>query len=247
MRNTRNVRLDRLLANSGYGSRTAVKELIRSGKVCVSGTVVTDSSFHIDDPEHQAISIDGKNIKATLYLHYIMNKPEGCITALEDRKHPTVAGYIPDNLLTAGIFPVGRLDIDTTGLIILTNNGTLCHRLTGPSWDVPKTYYLEAQGKYFDDTDVNILAEGIRLGPNAVCKPAEFKILTSSSGLLTITEGKYHQVKKMILALGGKVNRLERRSVGPLILPDDLAPGEIRELSDEQTAVLYETVGLEYP
>jgi 16S rRNA pseudouridine516 synthase len=241
------MRLDRLLANSGYGSRTTVKELIRSRKVCINGTVITDSSFHVDTSPQPDISISGKNIRTTLFLHYMMNKPSGCITALDDRKHQTVAEFIPDNLLTAGIFPVGRLDIDTTGLLILTNNGTLCHRLTGPSWHIPKTYYLEAGGKYFDETDVKILAEGIRLGPNTVCRPAELRILTSSSGLLTITEGKYHQVKKMILALGGKVTKLERRSMGPLALPDDLGPGEIRELTDEQIVSLYKAAGLEYP
>ncbi len=239
------MRLDRILANSGYGSRTTVKELIRSGRVSVSGIRITDSSFHVDGLKRHEISIDDMSIRTSLYLHYMMNKPAGCITALEDRKHPTVSEYIPDNLLTAGIFPVGRLDIDTTGLLILTNNGTLCHRLTGPSWHVPKTYYLEAQGKYFDENDVRILAEGIRLGPNLVCRPAGFKILTSSSGLLTITEGKYHQVKKMILALGGNVTKLERRTMGPLELPSDLRPGEIRELSDDRVKLLYEAVGLE--
>lgn len=241
------MRLDRLLANSGYGSRTAVKELIRSGSVCVGDRVITDSAYSIDGARSHDITIDGAKVRTTIFLHYMMNKPAGCITALEDRKHVTVAEYIPDNLLTAGIFPVGRLDIDTTGLLILTNNGTLCHRLTGPLWKAAKTYYLEAEGKYFDEDDIRTLREGVTLGTGVKSRPAEFKILSSSSGLLTITEGKYHQVKRMILAIGGKVTRLERRSMGPLELPGDLAPGEIRELTDEQITSLYDSVGLKIP
>lgn len=238
------MRLDRLLANSGYGSRTTVKELIRSGSVTVDGTVIKDSAFHVDPSQSPDICINDTKAKTTLFLHYIMNKPAGCITALDDIKHKTIADYIPGNLLTAGIFPVGRLDIDTTGLLILTNNGTLCHRLTGPSWGIRKTYYLEAQDKFFDERDIEILAHGLPLGSDIVCKPAKLEILSSSCALLTISEGKYHQVKRMIKALGGTVNRLERLSMGPVILPKDLSPGEIRELTDKQIADLYDSVGL---
>lgn len=234
------------MANSGYGSRTTVKELIRSQDVRVNGVIVTDSSFHVDPSQDNDIIIGGIPIRTTLFLHYIINKPMGCITALEDKRHPTIADHIPDNLLTAGIFPVGRLDLDTTGLLILTSNGTLCHRLTGPSWHVPKKYYLEAEGKYFDERDIELLAQGLELEFGVKCKPATLEIITSSSAFLTITEGKYHQVKKMILALGGKVTRLERREIGPIKLPDDLHSGEIRELTKEQTASLYKAVGLEY-
>lgn len=241
------MRLDRLLANSGYGSRTVVKDLIRAKKVVVDGRTVTDSAFSVDEMNLPEIAVSGATIKAVRYLHYILNKPEGCITALDDPRHATVAQFFPANLLTAGVFPVGRLDIDTTGLLIFTNDGTLCHRLTGPVWHVDKVYYFELSDKYLDDNDIARLAEGIELDGEKRCKPAHLQILTPYSGLLTIREGKYHQVKRMMKALGGTVRVLDRRSMGPIGLPDDLRQGEIRPLDDEEILALYHAVGMELP
>lgn len=241
------MRLDRLLSNSGYGSRTAVKTLIRSRKVEISGTIVTDASFHVNEHNLPEIKINGVLINASKFLHYILNKPEGFITALKDAKHPTVADFFPENILLTGIFPVGRLDIDTTGLLIFTNDGTLCHRLAGPRWNIKKIYYFELEGKYLDESDVRALADGIIIGENTLCKPAELEILSSASGLLTIVEGKYHQVKKMMKALGGTVVRLERRVVGPLSLPVDLLPGQIRQIDEKQVKALYDCVHLTMP
>ncbi|MHB8961615.1 MAG: pseudouridine synthase [Saccharofermentanales bacterium] len=241
------MRLDRLLANSGYGSRTVVKDLIRSKKVVVAGSLVTDSAFSVDETDLPAISVDGVKIKAVRYLHYMLNKPEGCITALDDPRHATVAQFFPANLLTAGIFPIGRLDIDTTGLLLFTNDGTLCHRLTGPVWHVDKVYYFELSDKYLDEEDAARLAAGIELAGEKRCKPAQLVVLTPHSGLLTIREGKYHQVKRMMKSLGGTVSVLERRSMGPVVLPDDLRQGQIRPLNDEEIRGLYEAVGMELP
>jgi 16S rRNA pseudouridine516 synthase len=239
------MRLDKLLANSGYGSRSVVKKLLRDKNVHIDGLNVTDGSLHVDEANLPLIEISGIRIRAAKYLHFILNKPAGCITALEDPKHPTVAQFFPTNLLTTGIFPVGRLDIDTTGLLLFTNDGTLCHRLTGPVWHIDKTYYFELSDKYLDKADVKRLAEGLVISEEFKCKPADLKILTSSSGLLTIREGKYHQVKRMMKALGGTVIVLERRSMGPLKLPDDLQYGEFRELSEEEVKMLYSAVNLE--
>ncbi|MHB1452830.1 MAG: pseudouridine synthase [Saccharofermentanales bacterium] len=241
------MRLDRLLANSGYGSRTTVKDLIRAKKVVVDGKTVTDSAFNVDETNMPEIAVSGTKIKAVRYLHYMLNKPEGCITALDDPRHATVAQFFPSNLLTAGVFPVGRLDIDTTGLLLFTNDGTLCHRLTGPVWHVDKVYYFELTDKYLGDDDVARLAEGIVLDGEKQCRPAQLAILTPHSGLLTIREGKYHQVKRMMKALGGTVSVLERRSMGPVRLPDDLKQGEIRPLSDDEICALYIAAGMEFP
>ncbi|MHB1484762.1 MAG: pseudouridine synthase [Saccharofermentanales bacterium] len=239
------MRLDRLLANSGYGSRTTVKEMIRGGKVSVSGQIVMDSGFHVDDILKDSITVEGSAAKVHRYLHYVINKPAGVITALEDPRHRTVSEFIPDALKTVGLFPVGRLDIDTTGLILLTNDGTLCHRLASPKWHIPKTYYFRLSGKYLDDNDKISLAQGITLADGLKCKPARLEILSSDSGLLTITEGKYHQVKRMMKALGGTVEVLERKVMGPIHLDSDLLPGQIRALTDYEISELYKAVEME--
>ncbi len=240
------MRLDRLLANSGYGSRTFVKDLIRSGQVTVGGRTVTDCAFHVDEEALPSIGIGGEKARVSRYLHYMLHKPAGFVTALDDPRHATVASFFPPNLLTAGIFPVGRLDIDTTGLLLFTSDGTLCHRLTGPSWHVDKTYYFEVEeDKVLGAGDVSRLAEGIGLAGEKPCAPAFLEILAPHAGLLTIREGKYHQVKRMMKALGGTVCRLERRSVGPVRLPGDLTPGEIRPLDDEEVRALYRAVGMD--
>lgn len=236
------MRLDRLLANSGYGSRTAVKEMIRKGKVKVSGVIVTDGGFSVDETQKNLITIEDTKVKATKYLHFLLYKPKGVITALEDKRHRTIAEFIPPNLATAGLFPVGRLDINTTGILILTNDGTLCHRLASPKWHVDKTYYFELSGKYLDESDVLRLAQGIVLSDDLVFKPAKLEILSPYTGLLTIQEGKYHQVKRMMKALGGTVVTLERRVMGPIVLDTDMQPGQIRMLTDSEIESLYEAV-----
>jgi 16S rRNA pseudouridine516 synthase len=239
------MRLDRLLANSGYGSRTAVKELIRKGKVTVAGCIVTDGGYKVEDILQNTIRIEEVHARVRKYLHFLLNKPSGVITALDDAKHRTVAEFIPAPLATAGLFPVGRLDIDTTGLLLLTNDGTLCHRLASPKWHVDKVYYFEVTGKYLDGEDRERLAKGLALADGLQCKPAILDILTPYSGLLTIQEGKYHQVKRMMKALGGTVTVLERRVMGPVVLDPSLSPGMIRELTEMEINALYAAVGLD--
>ena len=233
------MRLDRLLANSGYGSRTAVKDLIRKGKVAVAGSIVTDGGYQVEDFLKNSITIEDSSAKVHKYLHFLLNKPAGVITALEDPKHRTIAEFIPKHLSTVGLFPVGRLDIDTTGLLLLTNDGTLCHRLASPRWHVDKTYYFELSGKYLGLDDQEKLKQGLVLADGLVCKPACLEIITPYSGMLTIQEGKYHQVKRMMKALGGTVTRLERRTMGPLSLDPALSAGKIRELTESEINALY--------
>lgn len=238
------MRIDRLLANSGYGSRSAVKEIIRNGDVSVAGKIVTDAGFSVSDFQKDSITIKDSTAKVRKYLYLLLNKPSGFITALEDPRHKTVGDLIPPHLATVGLFPVGRLDIDTTGLLLLTNDGTLCHRLASPKWHVDKTYYFELSGKYLDTADVQLLEQGLVLSDGLVCKPALLAILTSNSGMLTIREGKYHQVKRMMKALGGTVTVLERRIMGPLHLDSSLAPGQLRELNETEIADLLHAVGM---
>jgi 16S rRNA pseudouridine516 synthase len=234
-----------MLANSGYGSRTAVKDMIRKGKVSVAGCVVTDSGYQVDDLKKNSIMILQSSAKVHRYLHFLLNKPSGVITALDDPKHRTIAEFIPEPLATVGLFPVGRLDIDTTGLLLLTNDGTLCHRLASPKWHIDKTYYFELTGKYLDQEDADKLEQGLVLSDGLICRPAVLEILTPHSGLLTIREGKYHQVKRMMKALGGTVIVLERRVMGPITLDPSQAPGEIRELTGSQIASLYLAAGMQ--
>jgi len=236
--------IDRLLANSGYGSRTVVRKMIRDKKVSIAGVVVTDPSLDLNDSEINNVEITGMSAQIKTNLHFILYKPTGVITALEDKRHETVAKFFPQNLLTTGIFPVGRLDIDTTGLLLFTNDGTLCHRLTNPKWHVDKDYYFEVSEKYLDNDDVQKLKEGLVLDDGTLCKSANLQLLSTYSGILTIQEGKYHQVKRMMKALGGTITVLERRRMGPVVLGNDLTPGEYRELTEEETELLYKAVGL---
>jgi len=222
-----------------------VKELIRKGKVTVAGCVVTDGGYKVEDFLQNTIRIADVHAKVRKYLHYLLNKPSGVITALDDSKHRTIAEFIPTPLATAGLFPVGRLDIDTTGLLLLTNDGTLCHRLASPKWHVDKVYYFELAGKYLDEEDRKKLAQGLPLPDGLICKPAVLDILTPYSGLLTIQEGKYHQVKRMMKALGGTVTALERRVMGPIVLDPSLSPGSVRELAESEIAALYAAVGMD--
>jgi 16S rRNA pseudouridine516 synthase len=228
------MRLDRLLANSGYGSRSAVRALIRSGQVCVNAVQATDPSMRITDPDQVSVQLRGESVRIRKGLYYMMNKPGGVITALEDSRHATIADLIPKNLLQAGLFPVGRLDKDTTGLLLLTNDGPLSHRLTNPRWHVEKEYYFEIEEEALRDEDRERLAKGLVLQSGVRFQSALMQILSAHQGLLTIREGKFHQIKRMLKALGGTVIKLERVRVGPLTLDRSLLPGEIRELTEEE-------------
>ncbi len=199
----------------------------------------------VDEKGEHGISIDHQVIRQRRWLHLMLYKPAGLITALEDPKHRTIAELIPPQYRFSGLFPVGRLDRDATGLLILTNDGTLCHRLASPRWQVWKTYQVAIDGRPFDADDQLTFAAGLVLPDGQHCRPAELVIQDPQHALLTIHEGKYHQVKRMMLGTGRQVTALHRLSVGSLVLDENLAPGECRELTLAEESLLYELVKLQ--
>lgn len=242
------MRVDRLLANSGYGSRNEIKSMIRGGRVTWDGNVIKDAGQDVVDAERGRIRVDGQPAMIRRYYYLMMDKPAGLITAMDDPKHRTVAELIPPSYTHALLFPVGRLDKDTTGLLILTNDGTLGHRLASPKFGVEKTYAVTITGNPFDNQrDPAFFAAGMALGDGLVCKPAVIRILTSDQALLTIHEGKYHQVKRMMAATGRTVIALRRLTLGSLQIDEAMGSGKVRELSDVEVENLYADVNLDRP
>lgn len=242
------MRLDRLLANSGYGSRTEIKTLIRGGRVAWDGGVVKDAGLDVRDEDRGRILIDGRPALIRRCYYLMMDKPGGFITAMDDPKHRTVAELIPAAYGHADLFPVGRLDRDTTGLLLLTNDGTLGHRLASPRFGVEKVYSVTIEGNPFnDDRDPALFASGLILADGLVCKPAAIRIFSPVTAWLTIHEGKYHQVKRMMAATGRTVTALRRLTLGPLQLDETLGPGGVRDLTEDEIESLYTTVQLNRP
>lgn len=211
------MRLDKLLANTGHGSRKDVKSLLKKKQVTVNGTVVKDSSVHVD-PYVDIIKVGDNAVHYQKYVYLMMNKPEGVISATVDATEKTVIDLLPANLQRFKAFPVGRLDKDTEGLLLITNDGELAHQLTSPKKDVEKTYFARIQGNIADE-DIEAFAGGVLLDDGYKAKPAKLNILQRdavSEVEITVTEGKYHQVKRMFEAVGKKVTYLKRISMGGL-------------------------------
>lgn len=233
------MRIDKLLANLGYGSRKEVKQLLKSGAVKVDDCVVKDPKQHVD-PNKQTVTLNGEVIEYKEFIYLMMNKPPGVISATEDSIDETVIDLLELEDQVYHPFPVGRLDKDTEGLLLITNDGQLAHRLLSPKKHVPKTYFAVIDREVTED-DVKSFAEGVVLDDGYKTKPGELKILKSgirSDIELTITEGKFHQVKRMFEAVGKKVVYLKRISMGPLKLDETLELGEYRELTDEEIELL---------
>lgn len=226
-------RLDKVLANQGFGSRKEVKLLVKQGNVRVDGVLAKDSGMQVD-PDKSNITIFDKQLNFRKYVYLMMNKPDGVISATEDDYDSTVIDLLEGQYSNFNLFPVGRLDKDTVGLLILTNDGELNHRLISPKWHVDKTYYAKID-KPVDDSDIKKFKEGITLDDGYVCMEAVLKILKStgegSEILLTIQEGKFHQVKRMFESIDKKVVFLKRISFGPISLDEGLEYGEWRELT----------------
>jgi len=214
----------------------------------MNGHVVRESGFDVTDEDRAHIKVKGNPVLIRRFYYLMMNKPDGYITAMDDPKHRTVAELIPPEYRHADLFPVGRLDQDTTGLLFLTNDGTLGHRLASPRHGVDKVYAVTIEGNPFnDDRDPAVFAAGLVLADGLVCKPAGIRIFSPVQAWLTIHEGKYHQVKRMMGATGRTVTKLHRLTLGPLHLDEKLSPGEIRELTDEEVRSLYDAVALTPP
>ena len=225
------IRLDKFLADSGVGTRTDVKKRIREGRITVNDAVAKKPDLKVD-PEQDQILFDHRPVIYEKYSYYLFHKPAGCVTARCDRLNRTVMDFFPESMRKE-FAPVGRLDKDTVGLLLLTNDGALSHRLLSPAKHVKKCYYVE--------TDLTIVPEelkkleiGVDIGEKALTKEAETKLLSEKSCLLTITEGKFHQVKRMFQAIGLTVTYLKRVSMGSLVLDEDLPEGRIRELTEEE-------------
>lgn len=237
MRNTQ--RLDKILANYGFGSRKELKTAFKAGLVLVDGVVVKDSAAHVD-PEQSEIIINGERLNYRKYVYLMLNKPQGVISATEDKVHRTVLDLVPPEYEHFELFPAGRLDIDTEGLVLLTNDGQLAHDILSPKKHVPKRYYAKIQGNVNED-DIIKFREGIVLEDGYKSLPAELDIISAgevSEIEITIVEGKFHQIKRMFEAVSKKVIFLRRLQMGGLRLDESLKPGELRELREGELELL---------
>ena len=225
-------RLDKVLSNSGYGSRSEIKKYAKSKTIKVDGKVVTDTATHVD-PTLSVIEINGEKLNFKENVYVMMNKPAGVITATYDERLKTVIDLLPESLSCFGLFPVGRLDIDTEGLLILTTDGQLSHSLTSPKRHVAKRYYAIIEGEV-TEKDVTAFSQGVTLDDGYKTKPGEliiYKVGAISEIELIIYEGKFHQVKRMFEAVGKKVKYLRRLQIGGLKLDESVELGECRELT----------------
>lgn len=238
------VRLDRLLGHMGLGSRKELKALFRAGRVTVDGRPVADAGTLVD-PATAAVAVDGAPVTFQRHFHVLLHKPSGVITATEDPRQSTVMDVLPEELRRRDLFPVGRLDKDTEGLLLLTTDGTLAHRLLSPRWHQPKRYLAQVDAP-LEPADVEAFAAGVALEDGYVTMPGRLEITGPQEGVVTIHEGKYHQVRRMFAARGKRVVYLKRLSMGPLTL-GDLPRGAARPLTEEEVAALYESASLPPP
>ncbi|PKM63490.1 MAG: 16S rRNA pseudouridine(516) synthase [Firmicutes bacterium HGW-Firmicutes-20] len=229
------MRLDKYLSIAGIGSRKDVKKIIRQKRVTVNGVISVNDDVHID-PYLDEIRVDQQILDVVLDVYIMLNKPQGVVSATSDDLHKTVLECI-DVTLPPGCFPVGRLDIDTEGLLLITNDGDLSHRLLSPKRKVDKTYYLECRDT-IDDKTVDILRSGVDIDDETLTLPAEVELLSEVTMNLTIKEGRYHQIKRMLAACGNQVTYLKRIKMGSLNLDDDLALGQWRFLSESEVEQL---------
>ena len=226
-------RLDKLLASTGFWSRKEVKDMVRHGRVLADGVPVKKPEAKFD-PRQTVLTVDGQEVDCAPFVYLLMNKPAGLLSATEDRKQKTVIDLLPDHLKKRSLFPVGRLDKDTVGLMLITDDGALGHELLSPKKHVDKVYYARVDG-VLNGEDVAALAQGMVLGDGLHCLPAGLEPLEEGRAChVTLREGKYHQVKRMLAARGKPVTFLQRISMGPLTLDPALEPGQWRSLTPRE-------------
>ena len=228
-------RLDKFLCDSGVGTRNQVKAILKAGRVQVDGKVERDNSRKVD-PNTQAITLDGEALGGKRRVVVMLNKPEGFVTATEDKNDRTVMELLPEEMRHLDLKPVGRLDKATEGLLLFTNDGDLLHRLISPTKEVPKVYYARHEGTA-GEADVQAFAEGLTLRDGLECLPAKLQPLGPGESLITVCEGKYHQVRRMMASRNMTVLYLERRKEGELEL-GNLPRGAVRELTMEEISAL---------
>ncbi|MEY8402650.1 pseudouridine synthase [Oscillospiraceae bacterium 44-34] len=230
-------RIDKLLCSTGRWSRREIKDLIRQGRVLANGVLMRKGEEKVD-PASVILSVDGQRMDCAPYIYVMLHKPAGLLSATEDRRQATVLDLLPTELRRRGLFPVGRLDKDTTGLLLLTDDGDLTHRILSPRKHVDKVYLAQVEGRV-DTEDVQALAAGIVLEDGLCCLPAGLEPLGDGSRcMVTLREGKYHQVKRMLAARGKPVLSLHRVAMGPLTLDEGLEAGTWRFLTGSETARL---------
>ncbi len=232
-------RIDKIIASQGLYSRSDVKSLISKKRVTVDGQIVKSSSIKAD-AEKSEICIDGVPITVKKNVYIMLNKPQGYVSATEDRDHQTVLELMPEELSGRNLFPAGRLDRDTTGLMIITDDGVLAHNILAPKKHVQKIYHVELDIPVTEEMKEGFAA-GVELN-DGICKASDLEITGEKSALVTLKEGRYHQIKRMFGCYGAKVVVLHRLAMGNLYLPDDLKVGECRELTDEELKQLQQLV-----
>lgn len=232
------MRLDKYLADMGTGTRSEIKKMAKAGRIKLNDVIEKNTDVKIDTLKDR-ISVDGNDVVYAEYEYYMLNKPMGVLSATRDKKTPTVLDLI-ETKKRSDMFPVGRLDKDTEGLLLITNDGQLAHELLSPKKHVSKTYYAKIEGVVTQE-HVELFSQGIVLEDGTKTMPADLKILSSGEESLielTIYEGKFHQVKRMFEAVQTKVTYLKRLTMGPLVLDDALHPGEYREITSQELAQL---------
>ncbi|TMW71783.1 pseudouridine synthase [Alteribacter natronophilus] len=233
------MRLDKMLANTGFGSRKDVKKMLKKGGVTVNGDTVKDGKAHVD-PEEDEVAVFGEILEYREFIYIMMNKPQGVISATEDVSEETVVSLLEPEDALFEPFPVGRLDKDTVGLMLLTNDGKLAHQLTSPKKKVQKLYTATIDSP-LGEKEISQLEAGVTLDDGYETKPALIEIQEEGDGCkvqIGITEGKFHQVKRMFEAVGHRVVFLKRETIGPLRLDEELEPGTYRELTEEELGML---------
>ena len=226
------MRLDKLLAECGVASRKEIRQLIRSGRVSVDGAAAASPEMKLD-PYKALVCLDGTKIEYAKYHYYMMNKPAGVLSATDDGRQKTVLDLVTPEMRKIGLFPVGRLDKDTTGLLLLTNDGEFAHRVISPRSGIVKVYHARTEAPV-DEADITAFKEGLTLGDGTKCLPAGLKLLPDGSCLVEVMEGKYHQVKRMLSSRGKPVTELKRLSIGGLKLDKALLPGSFRALEENE-------------
>lgn len=234
-------RLDKFLCDSGAGTRSQVKLILKAGRVTVDGKLEKDGSRKID-PAKNEVMLDGSALRGQYRAVFLMNKPEGYVTATEDPVEKTVMELLPPEIRHLGLKPVGRLDKATEGLLLFTNDGELLHRLISPKKEVPKIYYARHEGSA-TEADVEAFRRGLTLADGTACRSAVLTSLGKGESLVTVCEGKYHQVRRMMASRGMTVAYLERRQEGALTL-GNLPRGCVRELNAREIRKLEESAGL---
>ena len=229
-------RLDKIISATGKKSRREVKLLVKQGRILVDGVPAAAADMKVD-PAVSEIIMDGEDIGYQRFTYIMLHKPAGVLSAVEDKRQKTVLDLLPEELQKRGLSPVGRLDKDTEGLLLLTNDGELTHKLLSPRHHVDKVYYARVDGK-LEEKDCAAFAAGMTLGDGLECMPAKLEILGDSEALVTLQEGKFHQVKRMLAACGKPVTYLRRLSMGPLKLDETLPCGSFRHLTADELAAL---------